>query len=161
MRPVLFSSRGRHTILQGDWSSDVCSSDLLSFLWMLDIGLLLDASFVNIFSHSVSSLLTLLIVSSDVQKLFSLIRSHMPDRKSTRLNSSHLVISYAVFCLKKKKNYVTDTIRHYVDIHVILQYRSKHITSRIRAPSSLVWTVLLAQNCAAVIALRRILSTSD
>src|SRR5947207_3793752 len=29
-----------------------------------------------------------------------------PDRKSTRLNSSHTVISYAVFCLKKKKHYV-------------------------------------------------------
>src|SRR5256885_4777593 len=29
--------------------------------------------------------------------------SPVPDRKSTRLNSSHLVISYAVFCLKKKK----------------------------------------------------------
>src|SRR5256885_12771303 len=28
--------------------------------------------------------------------------SRSPDRKSTRLNSSHLVISYAVFCLKKK-----------------------------------------------------------
>src|SRR5205814_4928895 len=28
----------------------------------------------------------------------------IPDRKSTRLNSSHLGISYAVFCLKKKKN---------------------------------------------------------
>src|SRR5256885_9932084 len=28
--------------------------------------------------------------------------SHARDRKSTRLNSSHLVISYAVFCLKKK-----------------------------------------------------------
>src|SRR2546426_9040375 len=28
---------------------------------------------------------------------------HFTDRKSTRLNSSHLVISYAVFCLKKKK----------------------------------------------------------
>src|SRR5256885_9218064 len=27
-----------------------------------------------------------------------------PDRKSTRLNSSHLVISYAVFCLKKKNS---------------------------------------------------------
>src|SRR5258708_14130633 len=27
-----------------------------------------------------------------------------PDRKSTRLNSSHQIISYAVFCLKKKKN---------------------------------------------------------
>src|SRR5258708_2019256 len=31
-----------------------------------------------------------------------------PDRKSTRLNSSHQIISYAVFCLKKKKN----TIAH-------------------------------------------------
>src|SRR5256885_4135038 len=29
-------------------------------------------------------------------------RDHRIDRKSTRLNSSHLVISYAVFCLKKK-----------------------------------------------------------
>src|SRR5256885_8810110 len=29
--------------------------------------------------------------------------SDLVDRKSTRLNSSHLVISYAVFCLKKKK----------------------------------------------------------
>src|SRR2546426_8014387 len=32
--------------------------------------------------------------------------SDNPDRKSTRLNSSHLVISYAVFCLKKKKKKV-------------------------------------------------------
>src|SRR5256885_6810707 len=30
-------------------------------------------------------------------------KCHPTDRKSTRLNSSHLVISYAVFCLKKKK----------------------------------------------------------
>src|SRR5690554_7285324 len=29
---------------------------------------------------------------------------NMTDRKSTRLNSSHVRISYAVFCLKKKKN---------------------------------------------------------
>src|SRR5437773_9775950 len=29
-----------------------------------------------------------------------------PDRKSTRLNSSHITNSYAVFCLKKKKNQV-------------------------------------------------------
>src|SRR5688500_19222890 len=40
---------------------------------------------------------------------FNLLRTssgliRAPDRKSTRLNSSHLVISYAVFCLKKKKN---------------------------------------------------------
>src|SRR5690554_7423124 len=32
-------------------------------------------------------------------------RVHAPDRKSTRLNSSHVRISYAVFCLKKKKDY--------------------------------------------------------
>src|SRR5258708_18233697 len=31
---------------------------------------------------------------------------HSGDRKSTRLNSSHQIISYAVFCLKKKKKYI-------------------------------------------------------
>src|SRR5256885_9289823 len=37
---------------------------------------------------------------------------NMGDRKSTRLNSSHLVISYAVFCLKKKKKRaMTSTLR--------------------------------------------------
>src|SRR5947199_6561259 len=33
----------------------------------------------------------------------------LPDRKSTRLNSSHLGISYAVFCLKKKTNHPNQT----------------------------------------------------
>ena len=33
-----------------------------------------------------------------------------PDRKSTRLNSSHITISYAVFCLKKKNNNTKTTI---------------------------------------------------
>src|SRR3712207_8252048 len=32
------------------------------------------------------------------------------DRKSTRLNSSHANISYAVFCLKKKKNHINSTV---------------------------------------------------
>src|SRR5256885_4052429 len=36
--------------------------------------------------------------------LTALALQYVTDRKSTRLNSSHLVISYAVFCLKKKKN---------------------------------------------------------
>src|SRR5699024_11855014 len=43
---------------------------------------------------------------------------HDPDRKSTRLNSSHVSISYAVFCLKKKKttnyNFSTNRIQAYV-----------------------------------------------
>src|SRR5262252_5588640 len=34
------------------------------------------------------------------------------DRKSTRLNSSHTVISYAVFCLKKKKKTERAALRH-------------------------------------------------
>src|SRR5207244_11863617 len=33
------------------------------------------------------------------------------DRKSTRLNSSHQIISYAVFCLKKKKMYCSNFLR--------------------------------------------------
>src|SRR5256885_4505487 len=37
------------------------------------------------------------------ERTADLDRSARIDRKSTRLNSSHLVISYAVFCLKKKK----------------------------------------------------------
>src|SRR5256885_3381890 len=36
------------------------------------------------------------------------------DRKSTRLNSSHLVISYAVFCLKKKKNNIKVVVFSYI-----------------------------------------------
>src|SRR5699024_12215229 len=35
------------------------------------------------------------------------------DRKTTRLNSSHVSISYAVFCLKKKKKQKKDHIKHY------------------------------------------------
>src|SRR5437899_9777352 len=38
-------------------------------------------------------------------------RSGQQDRKSTRLNSSHLGISYAVFCLKKKKSVKRDPQR--------------------------------------------------
>src|SRR2546426_3124934 len=43
-----------------------------------------------------------------IKKIFhGIVQGTFPklDRKSTRLNSSHLVISYAVFCLKKKKPY--------------------------------------------------------
>src|SRR5256885_12732309 len=42
-------------------------------------------------------------VSQQVAYAASQQRPERRDRKSTRLNSSHLVISYAVFCLKKKK----------------------------------------------------------
>src|SRR5256885_3235689 len=42
----------------------------------------------------------IMLLSSSEKRM---TRMDIKDRKSTRLNSSHLVISYAVFCLKKKK----------------------------------------------------------
>src|SRR5690349_23068517 len=39
-----------------------------------------------------------------------LVDPDLIDRKSTRLNSSHVEISYAVFCLKKKKIFITKNI---------------------------------------------------
>src|SRR5215467_15833225 len=75
-----FSSRRRHTRLQGDWSSDVCSSDLLRR------------------GHAAGGAPE--GVGGGTGRRGP---AREADRKSTRLNSSHLVISYAVFCLKKKK----------------------------------------------------------
>src|SRR5256885_6677860 len=53
------------------------------------------------------------------------------DRKSTRLNSSHLVISYAVFCLKKKKNHDHDydlkVLAHIVVIQLVHDYSSNSL----------------------------------
>src|SRR5256885_11491413 len=53
--------------------------------------------------------------------------SAVPDRKSTRLNSSHLVISYAVFCLKKKHTY-HDACRSELTCTIIIGFtrRTKH-----------------------------------
>src|SRR3989454_4281165 len=45
-----------------------------------------------------------LVQETFIRAFRALGRFRGQDRKSTRLNSSHLVISYAVFCLKKKKN---------------------------------------------------------
>src|SRR5256885_2652038 len=48
------------------------------------------------------------------------------DRKSTRLNSSHLVISYAVFCLKKKIHTKRQTLFHDLDAVIHLLMEAKH-----------------------------------
>src|SRR2546430_12816084 len=54
------------------------------------------------------------------------------DRKSTRLNSSHSQISYAVFCLKKKKN----THTHYVVISPSCSSGCNHSsTTRVSCPT--------------------------
>src|SRR5256885_11852362 len=51
-------------------------------------------------------------------------RWHRTDRKSTRLNSSHLVISYAVFCLKKKKK---DIKEHSMQLYTDRIWRHTHL----------------------------------
>src|SRR5690606_42132208 len=57
---------------------------------------------INSFSRIESRALT----SSCIQTR-SIPRTWRPDRKSTRLNSSHVKISYAVLCLKKKKIFIS------------------------------------------------------
>src|SRR5256885_4734359 len=54
---------------------------------------------------STASLLVAVITPGLISCFLPVRPAEHSDRKSTRLNSSHLVISYAVFCLKKKKNY--------------------------------------------------------
>src|SRR5687768_18342870 len=72
-----FSSRRRHTRCSRDWSSDVCSSDLKADRLLDDGG---QAGHVG-----------------------RRALGHERDRKNTRMNASQGYISYAVFCLKKKK----------------------------------------------------------
>src|SRR2546426_1645713 len=55
---------------------------------------------------------------------FELIAGERRDRKSTRLNSSHLVISYAVFCLKKKKKNKQNIYRNII-IEYVLNYMTQ------------------------------------
>src|SRR5689334_24808949 len=94
-----FSSRIRHTRWNCDWSSDVCSSDLLAIRVLAD----LREDLVNRRLH-----LPVPVVRTDaLDQLLGAVRLLADlgldlDRKSTRLNSSHSSISYAVFCLKKK-----------------------------------------------------------
>src|SRR2546427_6111414 len=92
-----FSSRRRHTRFDCDWSSDVCSSDLAG-----QQVLRLALGGAGRLAH-IASGLQWLAVALQRRGNRGLVSAHQPDRKSTRLNSSHSQISYAVFCLKKKK----------------------------------------------------------
>src|SRR2546426_7919293 len=53
------------------------------------------------------------------------LRGRARDRKSTRLNSSHLVISYAVFCLKKKTTLALGQLAQALDSQKLSLNRSK------------------------------------
>src|SRR5256885_10888254 len=59
------------------------------------------------------------------------------DRKSTRLNSSHLVISYAVFCLKKKNDNNDVILRHCISTNMRSAVASAHtVFTALRSPSN-------------------------
>src|SRR5256885_8404738 len=73
-------------------------------------------SFSN-FRSSGSRIVFVTVISSSGEARSRSTAGPERDRKSTRLNSSHLVISYAVFCLKKKNNNI------YSPIHVIVRFR--------------------------------------
>src|SRR5690349_23003757 len=65
------------------------------------------------FSRSICRARPVSAVGDGLRLTSSVSRAHSRDRKSTRLNSSHVEISYAVFCLKKKKN------NHIVDVIIV------------------------------------------
>src|SRR5699024_11546070 len=69
------------------------------------------------FSHPIHSLGTVLPILQpfDFCRNYQYIGNKLPDRKSTRLNSSHVSISYAVFCLKKKKKHNDNNGRYHID----------------------------------------------
>src|SRR5260221_7568657 len=70
-------------------------------------------------------------VAGTQQSLFAMAGSGL-DRKSTRLNSSHTVISYAVFCLKKKKH--TSELQSHSDLvcRLLLEKKKKRVIKMIR-----------------------------
>src|SRR5260221_1986559 len=65
------------------------------------------------------------MLSCFCNRAISLIEDHWRDRKSTRLNSSHTVISYAVFCLKKKNRTCEHQPHSYAGCRLLL--RKRHI----------------------------------
>src|SRR5256884_5255123 len=100
MSSFFFSSRRRHTRCSRDWSSDVCSSDLFDAARQRKRASVPSAS--GQFEHGLNVARTQL-PASFLQALDDAAH-HALDRKSTRLNSSHGYISYAVFCLKQNKH---------------------------------------------------------
>src|SRR5690349_22325945 len=98
-----FSSRRRHTRSLRDWSSDVCSSDLdsLHLVHCPPAGLELEGAGQEGADRAYGDAGAAEFAIERAVELGPDLG--FEDRKSTRLNSSHVEISYAVFCLKKKK----------------------------------------------------------
>src|SRR2546430_11893718 len=100
-----FSSRRRHTRFDCDWSSDVCSSDIATLRENTERPITISSGTNRLLKAAE------LVAAAEEALEGKWPKGRRPerweDRKSTRLNSSHSQISYAVFCLKKKKNIYT------------------------------------------------------
>src|SRR5256885_8879988 len=70
-----------------------------------------DVALLDIEMPDLDGISALPLLLAKKRNLIIIMASTLTDRKSTRLNSSHLVISYAVFCLKKKKKHNTQLRR--------------------------------------------------
>src|SRR5256885_16585473 len=90
---------------------DTCETCRGSYLWSFIFFFFNDTATTEIYTLSLHDALPISMAAPDARQPHAPPRvsgrspSHKRDRKSTRLNSSHLVISYAVFCLKKKKKH--------------------------------------------------------
>src|SRR2546429_2798402 len=99
-------------------------ADLMCFFFFFN-----DTATTEIYTLSLHDALPISSSAASSSRIWHLIRGSVivrymtaqpdqmpdPDRKSTRLNSNHGYISYAVFCLKKKKKHyrpTTDLVRH-------------------------------------------------
>src|SRR5690554_7347527 len=84
------------------------------FAWLLSIQIQLRRKQTTTRTHQDGHPLPFTHIDTDIRRTGcgtddnTPVTSH-PDRKSTRLNSSHVRISYAVFCLKKKNNKLTSS----------------------------------------------------
>src|SRR5690606_40012652 len=104
-----YSIRSRHTSFSRDWSSDVCSSDLvqcrtcgsIAHQHQVDVEAGQQRAARDPFQAAAPTLAAL-VGHEHGPDLPEAAQRNQQDRKSTRLNSSHVKISYAVFCLKKK-----------------------------------------------------------
>src|SRR5438874_12416853 len=107
-------------------SSIYCSSHLFSFflffffndpappeIYTLSLHDALPISLLHLYFAAIAMFgFATMVTVAAIQSIRGIVPARIPDRKSTRLNSSHVEISYAVFCLKKKKKKIKSAIKY-------------------------------------------------
>src|SRR2546427_12812955 len=94
-------SRLRHTVIQMFFFNDTATTEIYTLSLHDALPILMTAFFILVILGATAKRAAAGFGGLAIGLCLTLIHQ---DRKSTRLNSSHSQISYAVFCLKKKKN---------------------------------------------------------